>query len=487
MENKKSIKLSATANTIKTLLSILFPLITFPYISRILGTEVYGKYQFCTSIVNYFIYIAALGISTYAIRNGSAIRDDKNKLNDFCSEMFSINVFTTIISYALLVIFIILCSNNVDNNYMIYILSLTIIFNTIGKEWIFSIFEDYLFMSIRYIIFQIISLMLMFVFVKSVEDVYIYLFILQLATCGANLTNYFYAKKYVKVKFRFKLNLKKHLVPILILFFNNISVIIYTNSDITLLGIINGNYDVGLYSVSAKIYTILKQLVNGFIIVSLPRLSYYVENNKKEEFDLLSNKILNVILIFIIPIVCGLCFLSKDIILIISGNEYLEAHSSLKILSVSLLFSALASFYTSSVLISNKKEKEVLKCTLISAIVNIGLNIILLPKFGQNAAALTTVISEGIVTFLAIYYSKGIFNCKILIKDIIISIIGCIFIIIIIFSFRVYINNILLYLIIVTTISAIMYFIIHYIMKTEIVVEFFNSIISKLKKYKKDV
>lgn len=482
MNGKKSIKINAIANMIKTLLSVIFPLITFPYVSRILGIETYGKYQFCSSIVNYFIYLAALGIPTYAIRNGSAIREDKEKINTFCSEMFSINVLTTLLSYILLGIYIYVCSNNAENRYIFLILSSTIIFNTIGKEWIFSIFENYLFMSIRYIFFQVISIILMFVFVKKPEDIFFYLLIVQLATGGANIVNYFYAKKYAKIKLKFKLDIKAHLLPILILFLNNISVIIYTNSDITLLGILKNEYEVGLYSVSAKIYTILKQLINGFIVVTIPRLSYYIQNEKKEEFEILASKIISVILIFIFPIMIGIYFLSADIIVLISGSEYANAYLSLEILSFALIFSAVASFYISSILIPNKKEKKVLICTIMSAIINIVLNLLLIPKYGQCAAAVTTVIAELIVMVISIYYSKNIFRYKIKIKDMLTTILATFIVILVIKMFKILINNMHVYLISTVFVSAIVYLMLHYILKTKIVVDNVNEILGELNK-----
>ena len=140
---KKSLEINMILNAIKGIMRIIFPLITFPYVSKVLGVEGVGKYNFASSMVGYFIMFAGLGISTYAIREGAKIRENKQKSNQFISEIFSINLFSTLISYLLLAV--LLCVWPVLQNYtiLILILSIQIGFTTIGVEWIYSIFEDY--------------------------------------------------------------------------------------------------------------------------------------------------------------------------------------------------------------------------------------------------------------------------------------------------------------------------------------------------------
>ena len=214
---RKSLKVNAALNGIKSILSLLFPLITFPYVSRVLGANGIGIYNFSNSIVNYFILIAGLGVNTYAVREGAKYRDNFNKISKFSSEVFSINLVSTLIAYILLLLSLIVFSNLRNYFVCIAIFSLQIFFTTIGTEWIYTIFEDYAYITLRSIAFNIISVLLLFLFVRSKNDYLQYAAITVFAAVGSNVFNYIHAKKMVSIKFSWHLNLKCYLKPILII------------------------------------------------------------------------------------------------------------------------------------------------------------------------------------------------------------------------------------------------------------------------------
>ena len=160
----RSLKFNSVVNLIKTILGIIFPLITFPYASRVLGATGIGKVDYANSISNYFILFASLGIATYTIREGAKVRDDKKKLDQLVTEIFVINSISTVVAYICLFI----CSSlPVFKNYQELILlnGTIMIFDLIGVNWLFNIFEDYIYITVRTLAFQIISLVLLFVFV----------------------------------------------------------------------------------------------------------------------------------------------------------------------------------------------------------------------------------------------------------------------------------------------------------------------------------
>ncbi|MDM0906267.1 flippase [Clostridium perfringens] len=396
---KKSVSVNAILNVLKTCLSIIFPLITFPYISRVLMPENVGKINFASSINSYFMLFAGLGVSIYAIREGARIRNTKYEIDKFASEVFSINIISTIISYILLFIMLIYFYNLEDYRILILIYSIQIIFTTISVEWIYSIFEDYLYITLRTFFIQVISLILMFLFVKTQSDYIKYVIICVFSASAMNIFNFIHARKYCKIAFTINIDWKKHLFPIIVLFANSIAILIYVESDTTLLGLLCGNYEVGLYSVSVKIYKIVKQAINAIVIVSIPRISYYLAQEEIEKYYNLLNRMLEGIIIICFPIIIILIIYASDVIKIISGISYLEASTSLRILSCAIIFSLVASFIANAVLIPNRKENVVLVATIISALANFILNLILIPLWKQNAAALTTLIAEGI-TFL---------------------------------------------------------------------------------------
>lgn len=199
----KSLTVNAFLNLIKTMCSVLFPLITFPYISRILGVNNLGIFNFSSSVISYFTLIAGLGINTYAIREGAKIRDDRKELSEFSSEVFTINFISTIISYLLLFLCILLFNKLQVNCIIIAVLSLSILFTTVGCEWIYNIFEDFKYITFRSILFQIISLVMLFLFVRTKDDLLVYAIITVIATSGANIVNMITRGKYVDIRFRF--------------------------------------------------------------------------------------------------------------------------------------------------------------------------------------------------------------------------------------------------------------------------------------------
>ena len=171
MKNVKSLKKNAILNSIRNILRLIFPLITIPYVSRMLGVENVGKYSFAFSIISYFIILSKLGIETFAVREGSKYRDNKAKFNDFASEIFTINILSTLISYILLIICLFFLPQLSEYKLLIEILSLEILLTTLGCEWVYIINEDYTYITIRSIIFQTISLIMLLTFIKNQNGV----------------------------------------------------------------------------------------------------------------------------------------------------------------------------------------------------------------------------------------------------------------------------------------------------------------------------
>ena len=411
MSNKpKSLKKNAMLNVIKQICTIIFPMITFPYASRVLGTYNYGKINFGASIITYLSLFAALGIGNYGIREGAKIKEHKEKLSKLCNELFSINLIFTALSYIIL-IFLILFWKKLDGySTLLWVQSLSIIFTTIGTDWINMIHEDYAYITIRYIICSAASVVLMFLIVHNRNDYVLYAFSSIFSTILANIMNVGYIRKNFDLhpRFTLKIPFKKHMEPILMLFGSTVAIMIYVNSDITILGIIKDENEVGFYSVSSKIYTMVKQVLNAMLDVAIPRIAYERATQPKEVVNSHLSEILNNLLLIVFPATVGLLMLSKNIILLISGQSYLPAYSSLQILSFALIFATSACFFINVVMIPFNMENKMFFATIVSAMVNILLNIVLIPYFGQNAAAFTTVLSEIIMTVMGMWYTRKV-------------------------------------------------------------------------------
>ena len=469
MENNSNKRVAANAilNTFKTILGIVFPLITFPYVSRVLGAEKLGIYNFSASVVSYFILLSALGISTYGIREGTQYRDDKESINQFVSELFSINIISTVFSFLLLVFFVMVIPKFQSYAMSIMILSVEIIFTTIGVSWVCNIFEDFIYITIRSLIFQLISLVLTFTLVKKPEDIYFYIIIIVIANSGSNILNFFYIrKKYCKFKFSFIIDYKKHLRPIFIIFSTSIAVVIYVSSDTTMLGFITSDYYVGLYGTAVKIYNILKNVLVAILVVLIPRFSLYFARGEKEKSQEMFSQIFNLLTVIILPMTVGIFMISEDVIVLISGKEFIGASNSLRLLSLAVLFSLYSYMYTQCILIPCKKETIVFKATAISATVNVLLNFVLLPIWGINAAAMTTIIAE-IITFVISYiYGRKELKVNGSVKNFISAFIGC-FGIVIVCLLTKNLNAFCFRLLISIIASIIIYLIILILMKNE--------------------
>ena len=411
---KKSMKLNAVLNGIRQCCTMLFPLITIPYVSRILGAENYGKINFGSSIASYFILIGAFGVNAYAIREGAKIRNDHDRYTEFASEVFSVNMLTTAFSYLLLLFLLLFWGKVQDYRLLICIQTLPIIFTTLGIDWNNNIFEDFAYTTIRYIIVQIVSIILMFVFVRTSDDYIKYALITAAANIGGCVVNYFYIRKnYVKVRFTLKMKLKQHFMPMFYLFSNAIASTVYVNSDVTILTLLKGDSVTGIYSIAVKIYTIIKQFINAVVGVALPRLSFYLGQGMKKEYNALLTKLLHCLMLLILPSMIGLIMVGRKVIILIAGEEFQTGYVALCILAVAIVFAVLSFLYVYGIMIPYGYEKKCLVSTIVAAITNVVLNFFFIPAMSLNGAAITTVISEAIVLCMSMYFTRGLYEINI--------------------------------------------------------------------------
>ena len=422
---KKSLGKNAFLNGFKNILNLLFPLLTFPYVSKILDVEGIGQYNFAQSVVSYFSLIAGLGISSYAIREGAKYRERKKDFNIFASEVLLCNVISTIVAYFLLVLCMIFIDKLSAYTALIWVFSIQIIFTTIGIEWVYSIYEDYEYITIISVVFKIVSIVLIFIFVRDSGDTINYVAITVFEVVGSNILNLIHSRKYFQIV---KIHIKdcaRHLKPILVIFASNIAIMIYVYSDTTMLGFMQTDYEVGIYSVSVKIYNIVKNLLASVLIVSIPRLSMYYGNGKIKEFTNTAQKVYDSITALVIPAVIGLICVSKQVVLVISGEAYISAESSLRILCIALLFCIYGWFFSQCILMPANKEKVILVATSISAIVNIGMNFCLIPIWKENATAFTTFVAEFILFLVCVVYGLKITKIELFNRNMLGVLVGC--------------------------------------------------------------
>lgn len=401
---QNSIKKNTVFNAIKTLSSIILPLITFPYISRILQPENVGKINFGQSIISYFALIASLGITTYAIRECSNVRDDKEKLDNTASQIFTINIVTTIIAYAALGAVLILYRELDNYRNLIIIQSLNIVATTVGADWLNSAMEDFKYITARTVAFQLIGLALMLLFIHEPDDYIKYAVISLVSSAGANVANVWYRRRYCRVRLVRKIEWKRHMLPIASLFVMLLAQTVFNSVDSTMLGLMHGDYEVGIYGIAHKISNLITQLVASLLWVIMPRMSYYFAESDYQQMNRLLRKVLGFNALVGLPLAVGAFMLSKDIILIIAGEEFLEAGSVLQILMIGFVFTLFGgSFLGNSILLPMKRERAFMIVCCITAVINVAANYIFIPEYGTIAAAGTTAFCALAMLILLLF------------------------------------------------------------------------------------
>ena len=476
MNDNKKIGFNAVLNTLRNLLKILFPLITFPYVSRVLGVTGLGAYNYSLSVVGYFSLFAAFGVNSYAVREGGRIKNNKVLLEKFISEMFSINIVTTIISYSVLIIC--LFQLQALDNYigLIVILSIQIAFETLGLEWLFVLLADYQYITIRTIIMQIVSILALFVFVKSKEDILIYAIIAVGALSGANIINYLKARKIYNFQFTTNLNWCTHKRGLLIIFINIITASVYCTMDTTFLGYLCGDYSTGLYIMPNRIFDTVKGIIVGGFVVAVPKIVEYIGNNQIDAYTELANTVYKFLVSIIVPSVVGIIMLSQEIVTVIGGQSYAPSGLTLMIISMALFFNIIANFWGQCVLLPFRLEKGLLVSSIFATTVNAVLNFVLIPRFQQNAAALTTVLAELVTCYIQYLYGRKFLKLNITMAEIGKIVCGTILMAILICFANGMIRNIYINLLFVVFISAVFYFFVELFVKNEVVLALVRSI-----------
>lgn len=476
-----SIKKNIIYNMLRVLSSIVFPLITFPYVARVLQPESIGKINFSISFVSYFMLLATLGISVYAIRECSKYRDNKEKYQQTVNEIFSINIITMLLSYTILFA-IIYCFNELRNYELIILISsISIFFTVIGTDWINTTMEDFKYITVRTVFFQLVSLILMFTFVRDPSDYIVYAIILVFSTSGAFLTNVLYCRKYVHIHFILQMNFRKHLFPILSLFILQVSIIIMSNVDITMLGLLKSDYDVGLYSVSLKVIMIVVQVVSSVTWVIYPKLSKFFAEKNYKEINSILHKALVITITLGLPCSVGISFLSKDILYVVGGPNYVEAYLCLVILAIAMLFDlSLGNLWGNCVLLASKREKIFIFACIVGMLSNIIGNYILIPIYGIYGAATSTGLSRAIIGVIVIFKQDKNINFGINFNLFLGPIVGSVIIACVIFLFK-NISMSFIYSIICTiSCSCILYIVVLFFFKNELLLDYFFSLKNKI-------
>ena len=384
--------------------NILFPFVTAIYVSRILLPAGVGKVASAQNIVSYFVSIAALGLPSYGVREFAKVRDDKAKKNKLFTELLLLNVIST--TFAVIGFFILLFINEgFSGEWTLYIVcGLTIMFNYLNIDWMYQGLEEYGYITGRSLLIKGLSLLSMFLFVKTKQDYITYALISSLATGGNYIFNVIHARKFVRICF-YNLELRKHLKPVFLIACIIFLSSIYNKIDVTMLNTMATDEAVGYYTYAQKTVNMVLTLTSAVTAALLPRLSFYYENDKDGFYRLL-DKGFHILCMMTLPLATGMALVAPQAVIFLFGDAFKPAVWTIRLMCPLILIKGFGDLFCYQLVYSTSSEKIILPAAASASIINVITNAALIPTFLQNGAVVASVISEFVTNAIQFIYMK---------------------------------------------------------------------------------
>lgn len=394
-----SLKKNYALNSFLSLVNILYPLLTLTYASRVIGPIGMGRFYFATSLTAYFLMLAGLGIPVYGAREIAKVRHSQDALNRTFSELFLLNAISSLVSGFCFLIVAFSVPRFHQDARLFAALSSLIFLNLFTVDFIFMGMENYKNIAWRSFISKVSSLPILFIWVKSPADLLTYAGWTIASVSLYNLLAIWSCRKIVRPSFS-GLNLRRHARPLFILTATVAMVSIYTNLDSVLLGFMVGPEKVGLYNTALKISRILVVAVSSTGMVFMPRITHYVNNDMHEEFEALASKSLSFICMLSLPTAMFMISSAPEIISLVFGNKFLDASLAMRITAPLVIIIGFTNVIGMQILFSKGQEKIILFSVGVAALVSVALNLILIPRFGQNGSAAAILCAETSVLII---------------------------------------------------------------------------------------
>ena len=406
MGNTKSVAKNTIMNILLTAAQFIFPLISFPYVSRVIGAVGNGKISFASSVIFYFELFASLGIPTYGIRACARCRDNKAELSKCVQELLLINLITITVSYAAFCAAVFTVPKFKAEKELFFIMSANIILTSLGMEWLYKALEEYSYITIRSVAAKLLSLLLMFLLVRSPEDYTVYGGLTVLSSTGAYILNLFQARKIIDFRPCGNYDLKRHLKPTLTLLASVVAISLYSHMDTVMLGFIHGDFQNGLYGATARIKQILLSITASLSMVLIPRMAYCFEKKDSESIEKYIDLGLRFSALFAFPMALFCIFNAEDCMVFIAGKEYAQARNAFFFQSLCMLVGSFSSVFSNQILIPYGNDTANFKSMCVGTLVNLVFNLLWIRPFGAAGAAAATLVTEcAVCLFLYI-------NCR---------------------------------------------------------------------------
>lgn len=469
---------NAIYNIIYQLFNILIPIITVPYISRVLGKTGVGDYSYSNSYVQYFITFGMIGISLYGSRQIAYNRNNKNKLSDDFWNIYSLQFITTSVSTIIyLIIFTLI---NKENTYLYLAQGINLLASIIDISWFFIGYEEMKKVVLRNLVSKVIGIILIFIFVKSKSDIILYTVILATSMLIGQLIMWISLKDKIIIV-RPNLNkIKRHFLPASSLFITQLAAQIYVLIDKTMLGVITNNAEVGIYENSQKTIKLALTVATSIGIVVMPRMSSLYSSGQMKKFKEILHKSLNFISLLAFPTCLGLIAISSSFSPWFYGEEFIGIENIIKIGSIIIIPISISNVLGMQTLIPIGRENKFTLSVIGGLFINIIFNIMLIKNYGALGATISSVFGEFTITLIQIYFLKDIISVKNILKATIKPLVGsaimCYFVVILVNNMNINIVNTIIQVIV----GGAIYLLIMIILKNECLNDIFIRL--KLKK-----
>lgn len=398
-----SIKKNFLYNLLLSISSVVFPLITAPYISRVLEPDGVGLYNFANTYAAYFALVALLGIPIYGVRETAKVRDSKEEQIRLVSELMSIATITTVCVSLLYIVTIALVGQLNENHILFLVAGFVIYLAPIKVDWFYQGVEHFRYITIRSLIIRTLSVILLFVLVRDKDDLIIYVILSVFGGVLGDIWNFIRLRRIgIKPHITFT-GLKKHIKPVLLLFTTTIAASIYTMLDTLMLGFVKDYNEVGYYTNAIHISRAIISAVTSLSIVVIPRVSYYMKMKDYSMINELVNKSVSFVSFLSFPMVAGLISLASPLVPLFLGPDFVGSIVPLMILSFLIVIVGLNNIMGLQALMGMGYDSYFLYAILTGTVTNFILNMVFIPLWGAIGASIASVVAESLVLAVAVF------------------------------------------------------------------------------------
>ena len=401
--NQKLLVKNYIYNTVYNVLAIVLPMVSIPYVTRRLSPDALGTYNYTQSIVYFFVLFGTLGMSMFSQREIAYYREDEKKRNNVFWELLLIrggSVGVILIAYLFFAFLI-------GEYTVLYIIQvLDILAAMLDITWFFQGQEDFKKPVVRNIIIKVSILVLTFLCIKGEADLYTYVFIHSILQFAGNVSLWGFCKGKIKKCCWNELHPLKYLKGIIILFIPQLVVQIYATIAKPMLGIFTDTAQVAYYEQALKIIKIVTTLITAVGTVMLPRMSKEFQKNNKEEIRLYMNHSYQIVALIGYPLMIGLMTVANKMVNWFYGKEYAPVGQLIVLLSPIIIVSGISTLTSMQFLVPSKRQKEYTISIVCGSVVNVILNILLIPRYAAVGAAIASVISELLVLICQVILTR---------------------------------------------------------------------------------